>query len=175
MLCIFMHIICIFWAYICIFYVYNLHICYVEVYIMAYFVHILACKCISNAYSSSAGPRRSTGQQMAVQELPAPAPPHQCWCDGRWTLAHECVYWQWNVDMKLLLKRNPNGIGTAGPPSAPIGEPNPPGRQPPWTMQARRQWQIVKDSPSAVAACGARAHTLSPAPCPPPGQGQILP
>ena len=44
-----MHILCIFCAY-------NLHIRYVEVYVVAYFKHILACKCILNAYSSSAGP-----------------------------------------------------------------------------------------------------------------------
>ena len=55
MLCIFLHIMCIFWASICIFCACNLHICYV--YVMAYFVHILVWNCISNAYSSSAGPR----------------------------------------------------------------------------------------------------------------------
>ena len=57
MLCIFLHIECIFWAYICIFWAYDLHICYVEVNVIAYFVHILVWNCISNAYSSSAGPR----------------------------------------------------------------------------------------------------------------------
>ena len=65
--------------------------------------------------------RRSTGQRTAGQELPAllphsaPAPPDQGWRNSSRTLADECVYGQWNasVDMKLLLKRNPNGIGTA--------------------------------------------------------------
>ena len=53
MLCIFMHII--YFEHI---YAYDfVQIIYVEVYVMAYFVHILACKCILNAYSSSAGPR----------------------------------------------------------------------------------------------------------------------
>ena len=64
----FMHIYCIFTAYVMHIYAYYIfiehiyaydfmQIIYVEVYVMAYFVHILACKCILNAYSSSAGPR----------------------------------------------------------------------------------------------------------------------
>ena len=64
MLCIFLQLECIFYAYIWIFCAYNLHICYVQDYVMAYFVHILVCNCILNAYSSSAGP--GTGRLLAV-------------------------------------------------------------------------------------------------------------
>ena len=65
MLCIcYAYYICIFWACtrIC---AYNLHICYVGVYVMAHFVHVLVCKCILNAYSW-----RSQGRACDISHSP---------------------------------------------------------------------------------------------------------
>ena len=55
-------------------------------------------------------------------------------CQGPATVAPALVGWRCGWQLRA---RRPLACRPPGPPSALIGEPNPPGRQPPGTMQAR--------------------------------------
>ena len=88
---------------------------------MAYFVHVLVCICISNAYSSSAGPldgpvpgcsysvRVQLQQQLRINIL---LPVNTLICQGPATVAPALVGWRWGWQ---LLARRPLACRQPGP------------------------------------------------------------
>ena len=121
--------------FICLFCAYNLHICYVEIYVMAYFVQILA-SWHANAYEMHipvlqvpctdrfrAVPNfRFRSERNRFSSLPV----NTLICQGPATVAPALVGWRWGWQLR---DRRPLACRPPGPPSASIGS-NPPGLQP---------------------------------------------